>query len=84
MNTKKFKSVAVAIETYKLLKKLAAADDRSAGMQITYLVKQEAKKRKLAACHSCLSLNHIVNLNLIGSMRKSVVMTAVRNTPKII
>ena len=49
MNTKKFKSVAVAIETYKLLKKLAALDDRSAGMQITYLVKQESKKRKVAA-----------------------------------
>ena len=49
MNIKKFKSVAVAIDTYKLLKKLAATDDRSAGMQITYLVKQEAKKRKLAA-----------------------------------
>ena len=49
MNTKKFKSVAVAIETYKLLKKLAALGDRSAGMQITYLVKQESKKRKLAA-----------------------------------
>ncbi len=49
MNIKKFKSVAVAMETYKLLKKLAASDDRSAGMQITYLVKKEAKKRKLAA-----------------------------------
>ena len=47
MNTKKFKSVAVAMETYKLLKKLAASDDRSAGMQITYLVKQEAKRRKI-------------------------------------
>ena len=47
MNIKKFKSVAVAIETYKLLKKLAASDDRSAGMQITFLVKQEAKKRKI-------------------------------------
>ena len=47
MNIKKFKSVAVVIDTYKLLKKLAATDDRSAGMQITYLVKQEAKKRKL-------------------------------------
>ena len=46
MDTKKFKSVAVAIDTYLLLKKLAAADDRSAGMQITYLVKQEAKRRK--------------------------------------
>ena len=36
MNIKKFKSVAVAIYTYKLLKKLAADDDRSAGMQITF------------------------------------------------
>ncbi len=49
MNTKKFKSVAVAIDTYKLLKKIAADDDRSAGMQITHLVEKEAKKRKLAA-----------------------------------
>jgi len=48
MNIKKFKSVAVALETYKLLKKIAADDDRSAGMQITYLVKQEAKKRNIA------------------------------------
>jgi|TARA_X000001388_G_C2187109_1_gene105994 hypothetical protein len=47
MNIKKFKSVAVAIETYKLLKKLATLDDRSAGMQITFLVKQEVKKRKI-------------------------------------
>ena len=47
MDIKKFKSVAVAVETYKILKKLAALDDRSAGMEITYLVKQEAKKRKL-------------------------------------
>ena len=27
--------------------KIAELDDRSAGMQITYLVKQEAKKRKI-------------------------------------
>ena len=47
MDIKKFKSVAVAIDTYNLLKKLAALDDRSGGMQITHLVKQEAKKRKL-------------------------------------
>ena len=47
MDIKKFKSVAVAIETYKILKKLAALDDRSAGMQITHLVKQEARKRKI-------------------------------------
>ncbi|BCV03226.1 MAG: hypothetical protein CM15mV63_210 [uncultured marine virus] len=40
-------SGAVAIDTYLLLKKLAALDDRSAGMQITHLVKQEAKKGKL-------------------------------------
>jgi hypothetical protein len=47
MDIKKFKSVAVAVETYKLLKKLAALDDRSAGMQITHLVKEEVKRRKL-------------------------------------
>ena len=47
MDIKKFKSVAVAIETYKILKKLAALDDRSAGMQITHLVKREARKRKI-------------------------------------
>ncbi len=47
MNIKKFKSVAVAVETYKLLLKLAEQDDRSAGMQITHLVKQEAKRRKM-------------------------------------
>jgi|TARA_R100001463_G_scaffold45693_1_gene94107 hypothetical protein len=48
MNIKKFKSVAVAIYTYKLLKKLAADDDRSVGMQITYLVKKEATRRNIA------------------------------------
>jgi len=37
----------VAIDTYKLLKKLAEQDDRSAGMQITHLVKEEIKKRKI-------------------------------------
>ena len=49
MDTKKFKSVAVAIDTYKLLLKLAEIEDRSVGRQITYLVKQEAKKRKIDA-----------------------------------
>ena len=49
MNTKKFKSVAVAIDTYKLLKKIAEEDNRSAGMQITHLVEKEAKKRKMKA-----------------------------------
>ena len=49
MDIKKFKSVAVAIETYKILKKLAALDDRSAGMEITHLEKQEARKRKIDA-----------------------------------
>ena len=44
MNTKKFKSVAVGIDTYKLLKKIASEDDRSAGMQITYLVKKKQRK----------------------------------------
>ena len=47
MDIKKFKSVAVAIDTYKLLKKLAALEDRSVGRQIAFLVKQEANKRKI-------------------------------------
>ena len=47
MDIKNFNSVAVAIDTYKILKKLAALDDRSAGMEITYLVKQVARKRKI-------------------------------------
>ena len=47
MDIKKFNSVAVAIDTYKLLKKIAEVDDRSAGMQITHLVKEEAKRRKI-------------------------------------
>ena len=38
--------MAVAIDTYILLKQLAEQDNRSAGMQITHLVKQEAKRRK--------------------------------------
>ena len=83
MNIKKFKSVAVAIETYKLLKKIAAADDRSAGMQITYLVKQEAKKRKLAAWEQkllCQGLGLTDPLNQNGSMRRSVVMNVTKST----
>ena len=48
MDIKKFKSVAVAVETYKLLKKACRAlDDRSAGMEITHLVKEEIKRRKI-------------------------------------
>jgi len=87
MNIKKFKSVAVAIETYKLLKKIAAADDRSAGMQITYLVKQEAKKRKLAAWKQkplCQGLGHTDHLNQNGSMKRSVAMSVTKNTSRII
>ena len=35
------------MSTYKLLKKLAQEDNRSAGMQITHLVEKEAKKKKV-------------------------------------
>ena len=47
MDIKKFKAGAVAVETYKLLKILAEKDDRSAGMEITHLVKEEVKRRKI-------------------------------------
>ena len=46
MNIKKFKSVAVAIDTYKVLKKIAAADDRTEGMKIKDRVKQKENRRK--------------------------------------
>jgi|TARA_R100000664_G_C2676952_1_gene86583 hypothetical protein len=49
VNILKFKSVAVRMETYKLLKKIANEENRSAGMQITHLVEKEAKKRKMKA-----------------------------------
>jgi len=49
LNTQKFKSVAVRIETYQVLKKLAKKDNRSAGMQITHLVEKEDKRQKRRA-----------------------------------
>ena len=66
MNIKKFKSVAVAIETYKLLKKIAAADDRSAGMQITYLVKTRSKEKKV----SCMTTQTETVMPKFKSYRK--------------
>lgn len=41
MNSKKYKSIAVGIEIYEMLKKLAEAEDRSPGKQIANLVKRE-------------------------------------------
>ena len=49
LNTQKFKSVAVRIETYQVLKKLAKKDNRSAGMMITHLVEKEDKRQKRRA-----------------------------------
>jgi|TARA_R110002126_G_scaffold153109_2_gene300303 hypothetical protein len=46
MNTLKFKSVAVKIDTYEKLKQLAEATNRSVGMQITELVLKESKKQQ--------------------------------------
>jgi hypothetical protein len=56
-------------------------------MQITYLVKQEAKKRKLAAWKQkplCQGLGHTDHLNQIGNMRRSVVMNVTKNTSQTI
>ena len=44
MDVKKFKSVAVSVETYKELQKLAAASERSVSRQITHLVKSAKQK----------------------------------------
>ena len=49
LNIQKFKSVAVRIETYKVLKKLAGKDNRSTGMMITHLVEKEDKRQKRRA-----------------------------------
>ena len=49
LNTQKFKSVAVRIETYKVLKKLAGKDNRSTGMMITHLVEKEDKRQRRRA-----------------------------------
>ena len=46
MNTQKFKSVAVKIDTYQKLKVQADYNNRSVGGQITELVEKEDKKSK--------------------------------------
>tara|TARA_R100001460_G_scaffold11988_7_gene27762 strand:- start:690 stop:845 length:156 start_codon:yes stop_codon:yes gene_type:complete len=46
MNTQKFKSVAVKIDTYQKLKIQAEQNNRSVGGQITELVEKEDKKSK--------------------------------------
>ena len=46
MDTIKFKSVAVRVSTYKLLKQMAAKDNRSVGMFITHLTEQEQKRQR--------------------------------------
>lgn len=46
MNTLKFKSVAVKIDTYRKLKLQAEENNRSVGGQITELVDKEFKKSK--------------------------------------
>tara|TARA_R110000782_G_scaffold204793_1_gene293193 strand:+ start:259 stop:411 length:153 start_codon:yes stop_codon:yes gene_type:complete len=49
MNILKFKSVAVRLSTYQQLQKLATANNRSAGMQITELVDKAMKRLKRKA-----------------------------------
>jgi hypothetical protein len=49
VDTVKFKSVAVRVQTYQVLKKLAKKDNRSAGMQITHLVEKEDKRQRRRA-----------------------------------
>jgi predicted DNA-binding ribbon-helix-helix protein len=46
LDTIKFKSVAVRVTTYKMLKALATRDNRSVGMFITHLTEQEQKRQK--------------------------------------
>tara|TARA_R100000988_G_C3988730_1_gene161345 strand:+ start:158 stop:301 length:144 start_codon:yes stop_codon:yes gene_type:complete len=45
MNTSKFKSVAISVEIYKQLQKMAAAGDRSMSRQIAHMVKTYDKNK---------------------------------------
>lgn len=45
MNTNKWKSVAVSIEVYKLLKDLAQKNDRSVSKQLAHIVKKEVNEK---------------------------------------
>ena len=47
MNALKYKSVAVKIDIWQLLKKLGAKDFRSVGKVIEFLTMQECKKRNI-------------------------------------
>ena len=44
-SNEKWKSVSVDIKTYNQLKKIAVAEDRKVGQQITNLVKREFESR---------------------------------------
>lgn len=39
MNTNKWKSIAVSVEVYEILKKMADANDRSVSRQLAHIVK---------------------------------------------
>jgi hypothetical protein len=45
MNTNKWKSVAVSIEVYTLLKDLAQKNDRSVSKQLAHIVKKEVSEK---------------------------------------
>jgi macrodomain Ter protein organizer (MatP/YcbG family) len=47
MDTTKFKSVALSIETYKQLKERSEQDDRSLSGSIRHLLKESDELRKL-------------------------------------
>jgi len=44
MNTKKWKSIAVSIEHYEILKQLATANDRSVSRQLAHIIKSVVEK----------------------------------------
>lgn len=56
MDTTKFKSVALSIETYKQLKERSEQDDRSLSGSIRHLLKESDELRKLR--DRSLSISH--------------------------
>tara|TARA_R100000458_G_C8184881_1_gene180622 strand:+ start:118 stop:282 length:165 start_codon:yes stop_codon:yes gene_type:complete len=46
VDSQKWKSVAVSLEIYEVLKKMAAAEDRSVSRQVAFLIKEAAQRNE--------------------------------------
>ena len=49
MNLKKWRSIAITVENYEIIKKMADANERSVSRQLVHIVKTMAEEGKEAA-----------------------------------